>query len=289
MPRWPEGAGGARLRRHPCRVRRPEEFPADVLAEAERRAGEPPLPELDATDVPLVTLDPVGSRDLDQAVHLAARGDGYRVSYAIADVGGVRRLGSAIDAEARRRGQTLYSPDRRTPLHPPVLSEGAASLLPDSCAPAVLWTIDLDADGEPVRVELRRARVRSRAQLDYPCRAGPGRRRDAARAAGPAARDRRAAGAAGRRARGDRAGHPEQEVVAARTAGGPSRCAATCRWRAGTRRSRCSPAAARPLMLDGGVGCCARCRRPGRRTSPASSSSRRRWASSGPPTPAPVR
>jgi exoribonuclease R len=146
----------------------PEEFPADVLAEAERRASEPDMPELDATDLPLVTLDPVGSQDLDQAVHLAVHGNGYRVSYAIADVGSFVRLGSPLDREARRRGQTLYSPDRRIPLHPPVLSEGAASLLAGELRPAVLWTVDLDADGEPVRVDLRRARVRSRAQLDYP-------------------------------------------------------------------------------------------------------------------------
>jgi exoribonuclease R len=169
LPRWPAAAeGGPDFAAIRAEFDVPEEFPPAVLAEAERRAAEPPLPELDATDVPLVTLDPVGSRDLDQAVHLAARGDGYRVSYAIADVGGVVVLGGAIDAEARRRGQTLYSPDRRTPLHPPVLSEGAASLLADQLRPAVLWTIDLDADGEPVRVDLRRARVRSRAQLNYP-------------------------------------------------------------------------------------------------------------------------
>lgn len=168
-PRWPAAAGGepdfAAIR---AQFDVPEEFAPDVLAEAERTAREPRLPELDATDLALVTLDPVGSRDLDQAVHLAARRDGYRVSYAIADVGAFVRLGGAVDGEARRRGQTLYSPDRRTPLHPPVLSEGAASLLPDVLRPAVLWTIDLDGDGEPVRVELRRARVRSRAQLDYP-------------------------------------------------------------------------------------------------------------------------
>src|SRR3954469_2539163 len=145
----------------------PEEFPAEALAEAERAASRPPLPELDATDVELVTLDPPGSRDLDQAVHLAARGSGFRVIYAIADVGGFVRLGGALDAEARRRGQTVYSPDRRTPLHPPVLSEGAASLLPGELRPAALWTIDLDDDGEPVDVRLDRARVRSRAQLDY--------------------------------------------------------------------------------------------------------------------------
>jgi exoribonuclease R len=169
VPRWPATADAepdfAAIR---AEFGVPEDFPADVLAEAELRAASPALPELDATDVPLVTLDPPGSRDLDQAVHLARRGDGYRVSYAIADVGAFVLLGRALDREARRRGQTLYSPDRRTPLHPPVLSEGAASLLPDQLRPAVLWTIDLDADGEPVRVDLRRARVRSRAQLDYP-------------------------------------------------------------------------------------------------------------------------
>jgi exoribonuclease R len=169
VPRWPATAGaGPDFAAIRAEFEVPEEFPAAVLAEAERWAREPHLPELDATDVPLVTLDPPGSRDLDQAVHLAVRGDGFRVSYAIADVGAFVRLGSAVDGEARRRGQTLYSPDRRTPLHPPVLSEGAASLLPDQLRPAVLWTIDLDADGEPVRVDLRRARVRSRAQLDYP-------------------------------------------------------------------------------------------------------------------------
>ena len=170
VPRWPAAAAEepdfAAIR---AEFGVPEQFPAEVLAEAEERARTPTLPERDATDLPLVTLDPPGSRDLDQAVHLARRdGGGYLVSYAIADVGTFVRLGGAIDAEARRRGQTLYSPDSRTPLHPPVLSEGAASLLPDRLRPAVLWSIALDADGEPVEVRLRRARVRSRAQLDYP-------------------------------------------------------------------------------------------------------------------------
>jgi len=146
----------------------PEEFPAAALTAAEAAAARPPLPELDATDVELVTLDPPGSRDLDQAVHLAARAGGFRVTYAIADVGGFVRLDGALDAEARRRGQTVYSPDRRVPLHPTVLSEGAASLLPGQIAPAVVWTLDLDADGELTASDVRRARVRSRAQLDYP-------------------------------------------------------------------------------------------------------------------------
>ena len=145
----------------------PDEFPADVRAEADRVAADPALPEHDATDLPLVTIDPPGARDLDQAVHLARTAGGYRVSYAIADVGAFVPLGSAIDTEARRRGQTVYCPDGRTPLHPPQLSEGAASLLPGELRPAALWTIDLDPEGEVTAVDLRRARVRSRAQLDY--------------------------------------------------------------------------------------------------------------------------
>src|SRR3954471_9916277 len=83
----------------------PEEFPADALAEAGRVAARPPLPEADATDVDLLTVDPPGSRDLDQAVHLAARGNGFRVTYAIADVGGFVLLGGAPAADARRGGQ----------------------------------------------------------------------------------------------------------------------------------------------------------------------------------------
>ncbi len=75
--------------------------------------------------------------------------------------------GGALDAEAHRRVTTLYFPDEKTPLHPPLLSEGAASLLPDVPRPAVLWTLDLDADGRTVAVDVRRALVRSRAKLDY--------------------------------------------------------------------------------------------------------------------------
>ncbi|THC54057.1 RNB domain-containing ribonuclease [Streptomyces sp. A1499] len=146
----------------------PPDFPAEALAEAERAAKAPRLPERDATDVPLFTIDPPGSVDLDQAMHLARReGGGYRVTYAIADVAAFVTPGGPVDAEAHRRVTTLYFPDERVPLHPATLSEGAASLLPGQTCPAVLWTIDLDADGRTERADARRALVRSRAKLDY--------------------------------------------------------------------------------------------------------------------------
>ena len=72
-----------------------------------------------------------------------------------------------LQRETWERGETLYSPDLATPLHPRELSEGAASLLPGQRRPAVLWTIDLGPDGEPVAVELERALVQSVARLDY--------------------------------------------------------------------------------------------------------------------------
>ncbi|MEZ0091760.1 RNB domain-containing ribonuclease [Streptacidiphilus sp. EB129] len=144
-----------------------ESWPQDVLDEAERAARDPRLPTTDATDLPLFTLDPPDSRDLDQAMHLERRGNGYRVHYAIADVGAFVRPGGAMDIEARRRVETLYFPDVRIPLHPPQLSEGAASLLPDQDAPALLWQLDLDADGVLLTTDVRRAMVRSRRKLDY--------------------------------------------------------------------------------------------------------------------------
>ena len=147
----------------------PEQFPAPVLAEAEHVLSRAPGPagREDATDLPLATIDPPGAKDLDQAMLVTRRAGGFRVHYAIADLGAFVSPGGAIDAEVRRRGQTLYLPDGNVPLHPPVLSEGAASLLPGQVCPAALWTLDCDADGELTAARVRRALVRSVARFDY--------------------------------------------------------------------------------------------------------------------------
>lgn len=145
---------------------RSDTFPDEVLAEAERIVAAGPRATTDRTDLPFVTIDPPGALDLDQAVHLERRGDGFRVHYAIADLG-VIELGGAVDVEARRRGQTVYLPDGRVPLHPPLLSEGALSLLPDQVRGAALWTIDLDGQGVVVAHDVELALVRSVARLDY--------------------------------------------------------------------------------------------------------------------------
>lgn len=146
----------------------PDDFPPGVLAEAADAARSPELAgHADATDIPFLTIDPPTSTDLDQAMHLERRAHGYRVHYAIADVAAFVRPGGALDAEAHRRVTTLYFPDGKVPLHPEVLSEDAASLLPGRVRPAALWEIDLDQEGRTVATRVRRALVRSRAKLDY--------------------------------------------------------------------------------------------------------------------------
>lgn len=170
MPEW----GGMKLYAAPLNFRGiaeefqvPTEFPAELHAEAARATDCYAQERRDAREIPLVTIDPVGSQDLDQAVFLERTAQGYRVLYAIADVSAFLEPGSALEEEALRRGQTIYLPDEPARLHPPELSEGDASLLPEVDRPAVLWTFELDAAGEVSSFHVERALVHSVARLNY--------------------------------------------------------------------------------------------------------------------------
>jgi exoribonuclease R len=143
------------------------EFSPEVEEAAAKAAAAPRLPDLDRTDIPFVTIDPASSRDLDQALHIERDGSGYVVHYAIADVAAFVQPGDPVDVASHERGETLYGADSKVPLHPTSLSEGGASLLPDQVRPALLWTIHVDDVGEGTDVHVERARVRSRAKLDY--------------------------------------------------------------------------------------------------------------------------
>ena len=148
----------------------PDGFPAAVLEEAEAIAADPPAFDhhVDRTELRFITIDPPTSMDLDQAMSIERDGDGYVVYYAIADVGAWVEPGSAIADEAWTRGQTMYAPGAKVPLHPPVLSEGAASLLADGKPrPAMLWLHRLDATGTITSSALERAMVVNSAKLGY--------------------------------------------------------------------------------------------------------------------------
>ncbi|MFW0792805.1 RNB domain-containing ribonuclease [Gordonia sp. CPCC 205515] len=144
-----------------------EDYGADAQAEADQAIDRCVADRDDHTDLPVVTIDPPTSMDLDQAVHISADDDGFLVHYAIADVAALVPPEGALDQESRRRGTTIYFPDRSVPLHPRSLSEGAGSLLPEQTRPCVLWTIRVHPDGTVGDVAVRRSTVRSVAKLSY--------------------------------------------------------------------------------------------------------------------------
>lgn len=150
----------------------PDGFPAAVEAEAQQAVrsvpADPAAAQLDdLRDIEFLTIDPAGSTDLDQALHLERTPTGAVVHYAIADLPAFVTPGGAVDGEARLRGQTLYAADGRIPLHPVALSEDAASLLPGRERRAFVWRFVLDDGARPVETTLRRAVIRSRAQWTY--------------------------------------------------------------------------------------------------------------------------
>lgn len=145
----------------------PAGFPPEVIAAAERAAKRTPSQHADRTDRPFITLDPASSTDLDQALAIEPSGADLLLHYAIADVNWFVGDGDPIDIEAWRRGETLYLPDAKAGLYPPILSEDVASLLPTGPRPAVIFTVRVDPEGA-VRLDgAERAIIRSRAKLAY--------------------------------------------------------------------------------------------------------------------------
>lgn len=164
----PTGALAAGLTAIRQQYQVPLGFLPEVLAAAEMAARKGPGPEHeDRTAEPFVTLDPATSTDLDQAFHIEEAGGDLILHYAIADVAWFVSDGDPVDREAWQRGETLYLPDGKAGLYPPVLAERAASLLPDGPRPAVVFTVRVGSDGEARLDDARRAVIRSRAKLAY--------------------------------------------------------------------------------------------------------------------------
>ncbi|MEL6186260.1 MAG: RNB domain-containing ribonuclease, partial [Myxococcota bacterium] len=147
------------------------DFPPEVVTEARALEDDPGLddPELeDWTDRPFVTIDNEDSRDLDQAMDFRRRPKGgFEVAYALADAAYYVRPGTALHAEALKRGVTYYFPSFAVPMLPRVLSEGVVSLNPAVDRRAFVVVTDLDAAGRVLKTRFVRARIRSRAKLSY--------------------------------------------------------------------------------------------------------------------------
>lgn len=145
----------------------PSTFPDEVVAIAEK-AGVPPIGDrVDLRDVPLVTIDGEDARDFDDAVYAEADGTGWRLLVAIADVAWYVRPNDPIDKEARKRGNSVYLPDRVLPMIPEALSNGVCSLRPNEPRACMAIEMRIDADGAMTRYSVMRGLMRSAARLTY--------------------------------------------------------------------------------------------------------------------------
>src|SRR6266850_1384286 len=150
----------------------PTEFPSDVLEQAER------IPEsVDAQQIArredlrnqfIVTIDPDDARDFDDAIHVEKLANGgWQLGVHIADVAAYVEPGSALDREARRRGNSIYLPDRVIPMLPERLSNGVCSLNPgvDRLTHSVF--IQFDKSGHAKNVRFAKSVIRSAHRLTY--------------------------------------------------------------------------------------------------------------------------
>jgi ribonuclease R len=150
----------------------PDEFPEHVLAEAERVSGQALGVREDLTHVPIVAIDPADARDHDDAVWAAADEDpanpgGWKAIVAIADVSFYVRPGSALDKEARKRGNSVYFPDRVVPMLPETLSAHVCSLKEGEDRAALVCHLQVTKDGQLKSWRFTRARVRIAANIAY--------------------------------------------------------------------------------------------------------------------------
>ena len=151
----------------------PDRFSSEALDEAERVARQPLGEDReDLSDLPIVAIDPVDARDHDDAVWAEADDDpanpgGWRAIVAIADVSFYVRPGSALDREARARGNSVYFPDRVVPMLPEVLSADICSLVEDEDRAALACHLRIGADGQLRSWRFTRATVRIAANIAY--------------------------------------------------------------------------------------------------------------------------
>ena len=149
----------------------PSRWPAAALKEGRLIGSEVAAADkrdrTDLRDMPLVTIDGEDARDFDDAVYAEPLADGWRLVVAIADVSHYVRSGDAIDAEARRRGTSVYFPDRVVPMLPEELSNELCSLKPHVDRLCMVCDMRVDPRGNVTASRFYRGVMHSRARLTY--------------------------------------------------------------------------------------------------------------------------
>lgn len=148
----------------------PHIFPEEAIAEANRAVKLPLSAEHreDLRDLPIVAIDPADARDHDDAIWVEPNGEGgYRAVVAIADVSYYVRPGGALDKEARKRGNSVYFPDRVVPMLPEVLSADVCSLVAGEDRAAMACHLTISPEGKVTKWRFTRALVRIVHNIAY--------------------------------------------------------------------------------------------------------------------------
>jgi ribonuclease R len=149
----------------------PTEFPRGVIDEANRipKSVEQPMLEgrEDLRDKFIVTIDPDDARDFDDAIDVEKTDEGWRLGVHIADVSAYVTSNSPLDREARRRGNSVYLPDRVIPMLPERLSNGVCSLNPGVNRLTFSAFMEFDKTGRPKHARFARSVIRSAKRLTY--------------------------------------------------------------------------------------------------------------------------
>lgn len=147
-------------------------FPAEVLEESERIPDALSAQETEHRDdwrqSCVITIDPETARDFDDAIAVTRHGSNWELAVHIADVSHYVRPGSALDEEARQRGNSTYLPDRVLPMLPPRLCDGICSLRQGEDRLTRLCLMHINRQGKVFKAEFRDAVICSRRRLTYP-------------------------------------------------------------------------------------------------------------------------
>ena len=148
-------------------------LPVAFTEAAEKQVQHLKVPSVDKSRedlrmIPFVTIDGADARDFDDAVWAEETDEGFHVMVGIADVAWYVRSGTALDSDAKLRGNSTYFPDRVLPMLPFELSNGVCSLNPNETRAAMVCEVWLNKQGKKIKHTFRRALIKSARRLTYP-------------------------------------------------------------------------------------------------------------------------
>jgi len=148
------------------------DFTENVTAHTVQMAGSNSMVSVDGsrkdlTQLPLMTIDGQGTLDFDDAISIEEMGDSFRLGVHIVDVGHFIQKNDVVDQEARLRGSSIYMPDQKISMLPPVLAEGLCSLKAGELRPAISILIQLSPMAEIMNYEIFQSLIKVEQQLTY--------------------------------------------------------------------------------------------------------------------------